>query len=47
MAKRSYPMSEVRGCGQEEQPHVQGAMAVQMQEGQENLLDVQGEEDWR
>ena len=27
-AKRSYPMSEVRGGGQEEQPYVQGAVAA-------------------
>ena len=27
-AKRSYPTSKVRGGGQEEQPHVQGAAAV-------------------
>ena len=29
----SYPMSEVRGGGREEQPHVQGKAAVWVQEG--------------
>ena len=33
-AKRSYPMSEVRGGSREEQPHVQGVVAVWAQEGQ-------------
>ena len=32
-AERSYPISEVRGSGREEQPHIQGAVAVQAQEG--------------
>ena len=44
MAKRSYPTSEVRGGGQEELPHIQGAVAVQAQEGQEELLHLQGQE---
>ena len=30
--------------GQEEQPYVQGAVAVRAQEGQEELLHVQGQE---
>ena len=30
----------------EEQPHVQGAVAAQAQEGQEELFHVQGQE-WR
>ena len=42
MAKRSYPMPEVRVGGQEEQPHVQGAAAARAQEGREELLHVQG-----
>ena len=42
MAKRSYPMPEMRGCGQEEQPHVPGAAAARAQEGWEELLHVQG-----
>ena len=32
MAERSYPMPEARS-GQEEQPHVQGVVAAQAQEG--------------
>ena len=44
VAGRSYPMSEVRGSGQEELPHVQGAVAVRAQEGSEELLHVQGQE---
>ena len=39
-AKRSYPESEVRGGGQEEQPHLQGAVAVRAQEGLEELFHV-------
>ena len=46
-AERSYPTSEVRGSGQEEQPHVQGAVAVQAQEGLEELFHVQGQEGWQ
>ena len=37
-------MPEVRGGGQEEQPHVQGAVAVWAQEGREELLHVPGQE---
>ena len=47
VAERSYPMSEVRGSTREELPHVQGAAAAQTQEGQEELLHVQGQEGWR
>ena len=43
-AKRSYPMSEVRGASREEQPHVQGAAAMLAQEGKEDLLHIQGQE---
>ena len=43
---RSYPKPKVRGCGQEKQPHVQGVVAVRAQEGQEELLHVQGQEGW-
>ena len=32
-AKRSYPMTEVRGSVREEQPHMQGVVAAQVQEG--------------
>ena len=43
-AERSYPTSEVRGGSREKQPHVQGVVAVQAQEGWEELLHVQGQE---
>ena len=45
-AGRSYPTSEVRGGYREELPHLQGAVAAQAQEGQEELLHVQGQEGW-
>ena len=45
--KRSYPTPEARGGGREELPHVQGAMAAQAQEGQEELFHVEGQEGWR
>ena len=41
-AGRSYPHPEARGGGQEEQSHVQEAVAARAQEGQEELLHVQG-----
>ena len=44
MAEKSYPMSEVRGGGREEQPHVQGAVAAQAHEGLEELSHVEGQE---
>ena len=44
MAEKSYPTSEVRGGGREEQPHVQGAVAAWAQEGLEELFYVQGQE---
>ena len=37
-------MSEVRVCGPEEQPHIQGVAAVRVQESGEELLHVQGQE---
>ena len=40
-AGRSYPMPEARGGGQDEQPHIQGAMAARAQEGLEELFHVQ------
>ena len=43
-AKRSYPASEVRGGGREEQPHIQGAVAARAQEGLEELPHVEGQE---
>ena len=38
------PKSEVRGGGQEDQPHIQGAVAVLAQEGLEELSHVEGQE---
>ena len=46
VAKRSYPTPEVRGGSREEQPHVQGAVAVRVQEGRKELLHIQGQEGW-
>ena len=43
-AERSYLMPEVRGSGQEEQPHDKGAAAMRAQEDQEELFHVQGQE---
>ena len=43
----SYTTPEVRGGNQEEQPHIQGAVAVRVQEGREELLYVQGQEGQR
>ena len=42
--ERSYPTSEVRGGSREDQPHVQGAVAAQVQEGLEELSHVEGQE---
>ena len=33
VTERSYPTSEVRGSGREEQLHIQGAAAARVQEG--------------
>ena len=41
-AERSYPASEARGGGQEEQPHVLGAVAAWGQEGLEEPSYVDG-----
>ena len=35
--------SEAKGNGQEEQPHLQGAVAARAQEGLEELFHVQGQ----
>jgi len=43
-ARRSYPTPKARGRGQEEQPHVQGALAAQVQEGLEELSLPEGQE---
>ncbi|XP_043316236.1 complement C4-A-like [Cervus canadensis] len=37
-------MPKVRGCGQEEQSHVQRAAAARVQEDREELLHIQGQE---
>ena len=44
MAKRSYPMPKARGDDREDQPHVQGVVAVRAQEGLEELSHVEGQE---
>ena len=46
-AERSYPASKVRGSGQKEQPHLQGAVAAWAQESLEELFHVQGQKGWR
>ena len=38
------PMPKARAHSREEQPHVQGAVAVWVQEGLEELFHVQGQE---
>ena len=45
-AERSYPASEVRVGGRQEQPHVQGAVAARAQEGLDELSHVEGQERW-
>ena len=42
-AEKSYPTSEARGRSQQEQPHLQGAVAARAQEGLEELFHVQGQ----
>ena len=37
-------MPKARGGGREDQPHVQGAMAAQAQEGLEELSHIEGQE---
>ena len=39
-------MPEARGDGREDQPHVQGAVAVRAEEGLEELSHVEGQEGW-
>ena len=46
-AERSNPTPEARGSSQEEQPHVQGAVAAQAQEGLEEPSHIEGQEGWR
>ena len=40
ISERSYPTSEARGRGLEEQPHLQGAVAVRAQEGLEEPFHI-------
>ena len=40
-------MPEARGCGREEQPHLQGVVSVWAQEGLEELFHVQGQKGQR
>ena len=42
--REELPQSEVRGGSQEEQPHVQEVVAAWVQEGLEELFQVQGQE---
>ena len=46
-AGRSNPTPEARGGGREDQPHVQGALVAQAQEGLEELSHVEGQEGWQ
>ena len=46
-AERRYPRSEVRSSGRERQPHVEGVVAAQAQEGLEELFHIQGKEGWQ
>ena len=43
-AGRSNHTTEARGGGREDQPHVHGALAVQAQEGLEELSHIDGQE---
>ena len=47
VARRTYPTPKARGCGREEKPHVQGAMAARAQEGLEELFHLQGQKGWQ
>ena len=42
-AGRTYPMPEARGCGPEEQFHLQGVVAAWAQKGLEELFHIQGQ----
>ena len=39
-------MPKARGWGWEEQPHLQGVVAEQVQEGLEEVFHVQGQKGW-
>ena len=45
--QEELPKSEVRGCGWEDQPYVQGAVATRAQKGLEELSHVEGQEGLR
>ena len=45
--QEELPKSKVRAGSQEDQPHVQGAMAAGAQKGLEELFHVEGQEGWR
>ena len=48
MATGSRNLSlKARGSGQEGQPHIQGVVAVQAQEGLEKPSHVEGQEGWQ
>ena len=47
MAGRRYLAPEARGGGREEQPHVQGVVAAQVQEGLEEPSHAEGQEGQR
>ena len=46
-AGRTNPTPKARGGGQEDQPHIQGALATWAQEGLEELSHVEGQEGWQ
>ena len=46
-SREELPQPEDRGGGREDQPHVQGAVAAQAQEGLEKLSHAEGQEGWR
>ena len=46
-SREEIPHTQGRGGGWEDQPHVQGAMAAQAQEGLEELSHVEGQEGLR
>ena len=46
-ASRSNSKPEARGGSREDQPHIQGAVAAQAQEGLEELSHVEGQEERR
>ena len=42
--RKEQHTTEARGCGREDRTHVQGAVAVQAQEGLEELSHIEGQE---